>query len=770
MIRTQFALRPAGLGSLIFPAFAVVSFLSCLGCAGPAARPQAAKLDPAVERKVTELLQKMTLEEKIGQMTQVTVGVVSKSKGKAPLGLDMDKLRDVVKTHHVGSILNCDEVAISRENWHHVITAIQDVATKETRLGIPIIYGIDAIHGANYTTGATIFPQGFAMAATGNVELARKWGEITAYEVRACGIPWNFHPVLDLARQPMWPRVFETLGEDPFLASTLGAAYVEGLQGKKLSDPTSVAACLKHYLGYSAPDSGRDRTPALVPERTLRDYYLKPFAAAVKAGARTVMVNSSELNGIPVHSSDFCLKRLLREELGFTGFIVTDWADIDNLYKRERVAKDEKEAIKMAILAGNDMSMVPHDYKSFTSKLLELVKEGQVPEERIDEAVRNILRVKVELGLFENAYPRKEVGADFGGEAFKQTSLAAAREAITLLKNEKGLLPLKKDMKILVTGPTANKLSCLNGGWTITWQGDREELYPQEKKTILEAVRDAAGEANVTYVEGVAFDKEIDTAAAVEAARNAQVIVACIGEPSYCESPGNITDLTLSAPQLKLVQDLGATGTPMVVVLAEGRPRVIRSIAGIPQAIVLAYLPGLEGGIATAEILFGDVNPSGKLSFTYPKYPGGFFTYDHKPSEEGGPAPYDPQWPFGHGLSYTTFAYGKLELDKKTMGIPGTLTVSAEVKNTGSRAGKELVQLYVCDIVGSVTRPVKELKGFTKIALEPGEAKRVSFTISTEDLKFHDRDMKDVVEPGQFKVWIGPSSASGLEGSFEVVK
>lgn len=737
------------------------------GC-GATEKPRPGR-DAVTTKKIADLLQKMTLEEKVGQMAQITVGVISSSEGKAPLVLDTEKLQDAVVNHHVGSILNVDNVAITPENWHEVITAIQDVALNETRLGVPVIYGIDAIHGANYTKGATLFPQSIAMAATGNLELVERASEITAYETRYCGIPWNFNPVLGLARQPMWPRFFETYGEDPYLASMMAAAYVRGNQGERIADPHKVAACMKHYLGYSVPDSGRDRTPALIPERTLRDYYLKPFQAAVEAGVATVMVNSSEINGVPVHSSRYYLTDILRGELGFDGFVVTDWEDINNLYKRERVAEDEREAIKMAILAGNDMSMIPYDYKSFCTKLVDLVRTGEVPEARIDEAVGNILRVKFRLGLFDEPYPNTTLGAGFATVESENVSLEAAREAITLLENRDGLLPLAEDVKVLVTGPAADSLSCLNGGWTITWQGNQEELYPQEKKTILEAVRDIAGEENVSHVEGVTFDKETGIDEAVAAADGADVVIACIGEPPYCEGMGNIEDLTLSEPQLELVKRLGATGKPVVLVLAEGRPRVIREIAEIPKAVVLAYLPGMEGGVAIAEILFGRVNPSGMLPFTYPRYPGGFTTYDHKPSEESGEAKFDPQWVFGHGLSYTTFEYSDLRLDKEELAIGDSVTITATVKNTGQRAGKEIVQLYVCDLVGSVTRPVRELKSFIKIPLEPDETKDVAFTLTTDDLRFHDRDLENVVEPGEFQVWVGPRSTAGLEGSFKVV-
>jgi len=720
--------------------------------------------DMQMEKKINELLVKMTLEEKVGQMTQVTLEVAAGQTDKNGwLKLDKKKLQDAIVAHQVGSILNCGGQARSVDNWHEIITQMQDMATKQTRLGIPIIYGIDAIHGANYTLGATIFPQHIAMAATGNVDLVRTEGEITALEVRASGIPWNFSPVLGLGRNPMWPRQWETFGEDAYICTVMGAAYVEGLQGSDISQPVKVAACMKHYLGYSVPLTGKDRTPAYIPERQLRQLYLKPFAAAVNAGVATVMVNSSEINGIPIHSNRFLLVDVLRDELGFDGFVVSDWADIDNLYTREMVAKDRREAVKMAVLAGIDMSMVPYDY-SFYDHLIDLVKSGEVPMSRIDEAVAGILRVKFQLGLFEKPYPNKQLKEQFATDVSRKVNLQAAREAMTLLKNENNILPLSKDIKILVTGPCANKLSVLNGGWTITWQGDNEALYPHEKSTILEAIQDKVGADRVEYIEPVAFDKEVDVPRAVSAAGRADVIVACLGEPTYCETPGNIDDLMLSAPQIRLLQELAKTGKPIVMVLVEGRPRLVRTIVDNTAAILMAYLPGMEGGQAIADVLFGDVNPSGKLPFTYPKYSGWHVCYDHKKSEETAPNKFEPQWEFGHGLSYTTFQYSNLQLDKNKLSANDTVKVTVNVTNTGQREGAEIVQLYLSDIVATVTPPVKSLKRFSKVSLKPGEKQTVTFELGWDDFAFIGRDNKPVVESGDFKVGIG-----GLNETFTIL-
>jgi beta-glucosidase len=716
------------------------------------------------DREVRKLVAQMTTEEKIGQMTQITLEQFAKSGQDGYLILDEQKLRDGIVTRHLGSILNCGGQARSVKNWQEIITQMQDLATKETRLGVPILYGIDTIHGANYVLEATIFPQNIAMAATGNVSLMETIGEISALETRAAGIPWNFAPVLDVARQPMWPRVFETFGEDPYIVSTMGAAYIRGQQGDDLSNPVKVAVCMKHYLGYGWPHSGRDRTPAYIPETQLRQWFLPPFAAAVKAGAVTAMANSSEINGVPVHSSSFYLKDLLRKELGFRGFVVSDWADIENLYTREKVAKNRREAVKMAVMAGVDMSMVPYDY-SFYDTLLQLVKDGEVPMKRIDEAVSGILRVKYMLGLFDKPYPVKSLAGSVGSAASRQVNLQAAQEAMTLLKND-GLLPLAKGQKVLVTGPTANKLSVLNSGWTFTWQGDKEELYPQDKNTILEAIQRKFGQENVTYVEAVAFDKEIDIARAVEAASGVDTIIACIGEPPYCETPGNIDDLTMSEPQLNLVKALARTGKPIVLVLVEGRPRVIRTIVDDAKAILMAYTPGLEGGQAVADVLSGDVNPSGKLPFTYPKYPGGFMWYDHKVSETQGGNKYDPQWPFGFGLSYSKIAYHGLKVDVSEMTPAATLTATVQVTNESDRPAKEIVQLYLTDVVATVTPPVKVLKRFQKVELAPKAMQTVRFTLGWDDLSFIGRDNKPVVEPGDFKVQIGDMSVgfTAVEG------
>ena len=737
-----------------------LSALFCLLCAFVGSTSLLMGQKPGTDAMVDDLLSKMTLEDKVGQMTQVTIDVVSRGKDgrDEPHALDMQKLRDAILNYHVGSILNVGPSAYTLNHWHEVITAIQDVATKETRLHVPILYGIDAIHGVTYTLGGTLFPQSIGMAATWNTELVRREGEITAYEMRASGIPWNFYPVMDIGRQPLWPRLWETYGEDVYLASTLGRAYIEGHQGTDISAPTKGATCLKHYIGYSFPFTGKDRTPAWISERMLREYFLPPFEEGLKAGAPAVMANSSEVDGIPGHANYHLLTEVLRKELDFQGIVVSDWNDIERLHTRDRVASTPKEAVRMAVMAGVDMSMVPLDF-SFYNLLLQCAKDGTVPMSRIDQAVARILRVKIRLALFDKPYPDTTLQAGFASKEFTAANLQAAEESITLLKNGGNLLPLSKTMKVLVTGPTANMLSPMNGGWTINWQGDREDLYPKDKPTVLRAIQDKIGKENVVYVPGATFDKVLDITAAVNAAKKADAAVICLGEAAYCELPGNINDLTLDEAQIQLASAVIKAGKPVVLVLLEGRPRIIRPIVDSAHAILMAYLPGMEGGKAIADLLFGDACPSGKLPITYPRYPNDLTLYDHKNLEEADGNVYNPQFPFGYGLSYTTFAYSDLKLSRTTMRVRDTVRVSVTVTNTGKVAGKEAVQLYVNDKYGSVSRPVRQLKGFTKVFLESGQQKTVMFELSATDLSFIGQMNRRIVEPGEFRVMIDKLSA-----------
>jgi beta-glucosidase len=722
-------------------------------------------------RKIEDLIKRMTLEEKVGQMTQLAIGMIVNGRDQ-DVKIDPAKLEKAIVKYGVGSILNVSDQALTLDRWHEIIGQIQEAA-KKTRLGIPVIYGIDSIHGANYVQGATLFPQEIGMAATWNPELMKRASEITAIETRAAGIPWSFSPVLDLGRNPLWPRFWETFGEDPYLAKVMGVAFVRGLEGNDLTSQDQVATSLKHYMGYSFPLTGRDRTPAWIPENYLREYFLPTFEASVKAGARTIMINSGEINGVPGHINHHILTTILRDELGFKGFVVSDWEDIKKLVNFWRIAANEKEATRLAIMAGIDMSMVPMDY-SFADHTIALVKEGAIPQSRIDEAVRRILRVKFELGLFEKPGPDAALKSKFALPEYRQVSLQAARESMTLLKNANSILPLAKTTKVLVTGPTSDSLISLNNGWTYVWQGSEESLYPKDRHTIRRAIEEKIGAGNVTFVQGTKItrpagstsnntatdrEEEVDIAAAVRAAQNVDVIVLALGEGSYCETPGNITDLTIGEPQIKLAEALKATGKPIVMVLVEGRPRIINRIADGASAILMAYNPSNEGGTAIADVLFGDVNPSGKLPFTYPRTPNGLINYDHKPFETEdtafGNMAFKPQFQFGDGLSYTTFAYSDLRLGKQTISANEELPVSVTVTNAGKRAGKEAVLVYVSDLVASISPPGKRLRRFAKISLEPGQSRTLSFKIRADDLSFIGADNKRVIEPGEFEVKIG---------------
>ena len=727
--------------------------------------------DRDYSKQIDALLARMTLEEKVGQMTQLALAMVITGKDQ-DAKIDQAKLDKAIVKYGVGSILNVSDQALTVDKWREFIGQMQDTATKKTRLGIPIIYGIDSIHGANFVQGATLFPQEIGMAATWNPELMKRAAEIAAIETRAAAIPWSFSPVLDLGRNPLWPRFWETFGEDPYLAKVMGVAFVRGLEGADVSSQTQVASSLKHYMGYSFPLSGRDRTPAWIPENYLREYFLPTFDAAVKAGARTIMVNSGDVNGVPGHVNKHILTDILRNELGFKGFVVSDWEDIKKLVTTWRIATTEKEATRLAVMAGIDMSMVPNDY-SFADNLVALVKEGSVPQSRIDEAVRRILRVKFELGLFDKPMPDASLKAKFGLPEYREASLQAARESITLLKNTNNILPLAKTTKVLITGPTADSLVSMNSGWTYVWQGSEESLYPKDRDTIRGAIEAKVGAGKVTFVQGTRItrapgpsngtptdqDEEVNIATAVRAAQNADVIVLALGEGSYCETPGNITDLTIAEPQIKLAEALKATGKPIVMVLVEGRPRIINRIADSANAIVMAYNPSNEGGTAIADVLFGDVNPSGKLPFTYPRTPNGLINYDHKPFETENTAfgnmAFNPQFQFGDGLSYTTFTYSDLRLGKQTISANEELPVSVTVTNAGQREGKEAVLVYVSDLAASISPPGKRLRRFAKINLKPGESRTLTFKLRNEDLSFINAENKRVAEPGEFEVKIG---------------
>jgi beta-glucosidase len=729
-----------------------------------------------IDKKVETLLSKMTLEEKVGQMAQITLDAIGNGdsifESKVPFDFDNKRLQKAIVDYKIGSVLNTtNNYAIPPAQWNAIITKIQETS-QLTRLKIPIIYGIDAIHGSTYAAGATMFPQQIAIAATFNPQNAYNMASICAYETRACGIPWNFSPVLDLGADPRFSRQFEGFGEDPLLGKIMGEQVIKGYEGisDSVSNPTKVASCLKHFLAYSVPNSGKDRTPAYVPEHVIREYHLPQFKAALDAGAESVMINSGLINGISVHASHDIITKLLKEELGFEGVVVSDWMDIINLQKRDKIAANNKEAIKLAINAGIDMSMVPYDYVRFCDDLVALVNEGEVKESRIDDAVRRILKMKLKLGLFESPVTMASDYPDFGSAKHEKIAYEMAAEAITLLKNKDYILPLKKGLRILVTGPNANSMRSLNGAWTYSWQGDKVERFATKYNTILEAIQLKNGNAQVKFVQGVSYietgryfeEQETNYAEAIAAARNVDVVLLCLGENTYTEKPGDLNDLNLSLLQTKLATDMVKTGKPIVLILNEGRPRCINAIEPSMKAVVQTYLPGNYGGDALADILFGDVNPSGKLPYTYPSFSNSIANYYHKHSEEQKPSEgaykyesdYNPQYEFGHGLSYTTFEYSNLKIDKERFSDNQTVTVSVNIKNTGTFDGKETVMLFSSDKVASISPDVKRLRKFEKVFFKKGETKTVNFTISASDLAFVNQFNKTVTESGEFELKI----------------
>ena len=752
-------------------AFAAGTILNAGGQTVPPAIPS----DPAIEANIQSWLKKMTLEEKIGQMCEITIDVVTDFEASRQEGfvLDKAKLDTVIGKYKVGSLLNVPlSVAQKKETWAKAIRQIQKVSMKE--IGIPCIYGVDQIHGTTYTLDGTLFPQGINMAATFNRALVRREAEITAYESKACCIPWTYAPVVDLGRDPRWSRMWENYGEDCYVNAEMGKAAVTGFQGGDPNHigPYHVAACLKHYMGYGVPVSGKDRTPSSISRSDMREKHFAPYLEAVRAGALSVMVNSGVDNGMPFHANREFLTQWLKTDLNWDGLIVTDWADINNLCTRDHIAATKKEAIKIAINAGIDMSMVPYEV-SFCDYLKELVLEGEVPMSRIDDAVARVLRLKYRLGLFDNPYWDVRDYPDFGSETFAQVALQAAEESEVLLKNEGNLLPLAKGKKILLTGPNANSMRCLNGGWSYSWQGHMADACAQAYNTIYEAFCNKFGKDNVFYEPGVTYapykndnwweENRPEIEKAVAAAAQADVIVACIGENSYCETPGNLTDLHLSANQQNLVKALAQTGKPIVLILNQGRPRLIKDIEPMAQAVVNIMLPGNYGGDALANLLAGDANFSGKMPFTYPKHINALATYDYKPCEDigqmGGNYNYDSvmdiQWAFGFGMSYTTFQYSNLTVNKTTFNADDELVFTVDVTNTGHRTGKESVLLFSKDKVASSTPDNIRLRNFEKISLNPGETQTVTLKLKGSDLAFVDYYGRWTLEKGDFLVKCG---------------
>ncbi|MEO8766668.1 MAG: glycoside hydrolase family 3 N-terminal domain-containing protein [Ginsengibacter sp.] len=721
------------------------------------------------EAAISAMVHQMTIEEKIGQMAQVSIESLGGIQN-GNFSFNAEKFKDAVVNYKIGSILNTPGLQ-NAQQWNGIIEQIQNAA-KETRLKIPVLYGLDDNHGVNYVAGATLFPQEIGQAATWNRQLVFDAAVITAYESRAAGVPWTFSPVLDLGTNPQWPRIWEDYGEDPYLGAEMGVQFVKGVQDP-WGSKEKLAVSVKHYMAYSDPKSGHDRSDAWIPEHYLREYHLPAFRAVVEAGARTVMVNSALINGIPVHINKHLLTDILKKELHFTGFIVSDWQDIENVYRRDHITKDIKGAIMLAVNAGIDMSMIPYDYKEFCTDLIALVKEGKVSPTRIDDAVTRILRVKHDLQIFETPVTYLKDYPKFGSAAFENAAYKTAAESITLLKNANNVLPLPKNAKVLVTGPNANSMRTLNGGWTYTWQGERTDEYAQRYNTILEALQKKLGPGNVKFQQGVVYnmkgkyyeDSVVNIDSAVQAAAEVDYLLLCVGENSYTETPGNLNDLSLSDNQLLLAEAMIKTGKPVILLLNEGRPRIINRIEPGSAVILDLYLPSNFGGDALADILTGDVNPSGKLPITYPKYTNALTGYIHKPSEgnenpQGGEDAM--QFQFGFGLSYTSFEYSNLVIDKKTFSPVETATISVTVKNTGNRDGKEVVQLYISQLIASLTPDVKRLRGFEKVDLKPGETKTVTFRLSLKDLAFVNTDNKRTLEAGEFKIRIANQTGSLL--------
>ena len=727
--------------------------------------------DAALEAKVEKTLKGMTLDEKIGQMLELNFDIMGRYEAGGTWKLNETMLDTCVSKWKIGSILNAPGTrAATVEQWQYWIRLIQEKSMKY--LGIPDIYGLDHNHGVTYTQKGTLFPQPINLAASFNTELALRGAQITAYESRAANCPWVYNPVVDLGRDPRWPRIYESFGEDPIVNARMVEAEIKGYQGDDPNHlgPYNVATSTKHYFAYGAPWTGKDRTPAYISPQMLREKYFEPFKAAALAGTLTMMVNSASINGMPVHASYEYLTKWLKEDLNWDGMLVTDWADINNLFQREHVAKDKKDAIRIAINAGIDMSMDPYSV-DFCILLKELVNEGKVSMSRIDDAVRRILRVKYRLNLFDQPNTGGKGYELFGSVEHAIAALASAEETIVLLKNKENILPLPLGKKILLTGPNANQMRCLNGGWSYTWQGSKAEDLSEKYNTIYEALCQKYGNLNVKLEQGVTYKEDgqyweentpqIDKA--VEAAADCDVIIACIGENSYTETPGNLTDLWLSENQRNLVKALAKTGKPIILVLNEGRPRLIADIEPLAKAVVDIFLPGNYGGDALVNLLSGDANFSAKMPYTYPKEINSLANYDYKVSEEvgtmAGAYDYDAkvslQWPFGYGLSYTSFIYSNLKVDKASFTADDVLTVSVDVKNTGDRIGKEAVLLYSSDLVASLTPDNRRLRDFAKVELEPGETKTVSFKLPAKSLAFVGADGRWTLEEGDFVLKIG---------------
>lgn len=733
------------------------------------------KSDPKIEAQVEQTLKKLTLEEKIGQMMELVTDLFGANDKNGVFYIDEHKTDSILSRYKIGSILNAPNTcAPTAKQWEKYISQIQKISMK--RIGIPCVFGLDQNHGSTYTQGGTLFPQNINVAATFNREIARRSAEATAYETRAVSIPWTYSPTVDLGRDARWPRIWENFGEDCYLSSEMGKAMVYGFQGEDPNniDQYHIATSMKHFMGYGVPWTGKDRTPAYISPADLREKHFAPFLAGLQAGALTVMVNSASVNGMPMHANKDILTGWLKEETGWDGVLITDWADINNLYTREMVAKDKKDALRIAINAGIDMIMEPYSCDA-CGYLVELVKEGKIPMSRIDDACRRVLRMKYRLDLFKNPTQKLKNYPKFGGEEFAKLALEGATESMVLLKNKGNILPLQHGKKILLTGPNANQMRCLDGGWSYTWQGHRADEFAGKYNTIYEAFCNEYGKENVILNQGVTYNEkgkyweenEPQIQGAVDAAKNVDVIVACIGENSYTETPGNLTDLWLSENQRNLVKELAKTGKPVVLVLNEGRPRLIADIEPLAQGIINILIPGNMGGDALANLVSGKSNFSGKMPYTYPKEINSLANYDFKKSEEVGTmeGAYDynakitQQWGFGYGLSYTTYKYSNLKVSQSDFRHGDIIKVSVDVKNTGKVAGKESVLLFSSDLIASMVPDGRRLRAFDKVELQPGETKTMTFELKADDLAFVGWNGKWRLEEGDFKLMIADQSA-----------
>lgn len=733
------------------------------------------KSDPKIEAQVEQTLKKLTLEEKIGQMMELVTDLFGANDKNGVFYIDEKKTDSILSRYKIGSILNAPNTcAPTAKQWEKYIAQIQKISMK--RIGIPCVFGLDQNHGSTYTQGGTLFPQNINVAATFNREIARRSAEATAYETRAVSVPWTYSPTVDLGRDARWPRIWENFGEDCYLSSEMGKAMVYGFQGEDPNniDQYHIATSMKHFMGYGVPWTGKDRTPAYISPADLREKHFAPFLAGLQAGALTVMVNSASVNGVPMHANKEFLTGWLKEETGWDGVLITDWADINNLYTREMVAKDKKDALRIAINAGIDMIMEPYSCDA-CGYLVELVKEGKIPMSRIDDACRRVLRMKYRLDLFKNPTQKLKNYPKFGGEEFAKLALEGATESMVLLKNEGNILPLQHGKKILLTGPNANQMRCLNGGWSYTWQGHRADEFAGKYNTIYEAFCNEYGKENVILNQGVTYNEkgkyweenEPQIQEAVAAAKDADVIVACIGENSYTETPGNLTDLWLSENQRNLVKALAQTGKPVILVLNEGRPRLIADIEPLAQGIINILIPGNMGGDALSNLVSGKSNFSGKMPYTYPKEINSLANYDFKKSEEVGTmeGAYDynakitQQWGFGYGLSYTSYKYSNLKVSQSDFRHGDIIKVSVDVKNTGKVAGKESVLLFSSDLIASIVPDGRRLRAFDKVELQPGETKTVTFELKADDLAFVGWNGKWRLEEGDFKLMIADQSA-----------